>query len=124
MPKAGPTLRSELDGTWYLEAHPEVVEFFKLVGVFSYCEKLEDFHQQLLEAFSLSYDGRRVVIGKDEFVVDEEAITEITGLPRTGDCWFKTTVSANIEFRSYLQPQHKTLIWKKDIPMSFLEPKW
>jgi hypothetical protein len=31
---------------------------------------------------------------------------------------------ANIEFRSYLQPQHKDLIWKKDIPMSFLEPKW
>jgi hypothetical protein len=87
-----------------------VAELFKLVGVFSYCEKLEDFHQQLSEAFSLSYDGRRVVISKEEFVVDEVAITEITRLPRIGDCWFKTTVTTNIEFRSYLQPQHKTLI--------------
>jgi hypothetical protein len=124
MPKVGPTLRSELDGTWYLEAHPEVADFFKQIGVFSYCEKLADFHQQLSEAFSLSYDGRTTTIGKEEFVVDEAAITEVTGLPRIGECWFKTTVPANIEFRSYLQPQHKDLIWKKDIPMSFLEPKW
>jgi hypothetical protein len=34
MPKAGPTLRSKLDGTWYLEAHPESGDFFKeAVGV-------------------------------------------------------------------------------------------
>jgi hypothetical protein len=52
------------------------------------------------------------------------AIAEYTGLPRSGDCWFKSTVPSNIEFRSYLLPIHKDLIWKKDIPMSFLEPKW
>jgi hypothetical protein len=124
MPKVGPTLRSKLDGTWYLEAHPEVAEFFKLVGVFSYCKNLENFHQHLSEAFSLSYDGRRAVIGKEEFIVDEASIAEITDLPRMGECWFKTTLLEDIEFRSYLQPQHKTLIWKKDIPMSFLETKW
>jgi hypothetical protein len=124
MQKAGPILRTELDGTWYLEAHPEVADFFKQVGCFSYCEKLEIFHQQLSEAFALSYDGRRATIGKEEFIVDEASIAEITGLPRTGECWFKTTIPANIEFRSYLQPQHKTLIWKKDIPISFLETKW
>ena len=84
MSKAGPTLKSKLYGTWYLEAHPEVADFFRLVGMFSYCEKLEDFHQQLSEAFALSYDGRIVFIGKEEFVVDEAAITEITSLPRTG----------------------------------------
>jgi hypothetical protein len=69
-----------------LEAHPEVADFFKQVGCFSYCEKLENFHQQLSEAFSLSYDGRRATIGKEEFIVDEASIAEITGLPRTGEC--------------------------------------
>jgi hypothetical protein len=91
MPKVGPTLKSDLDGMWYLEAHPEVDDFFRLVGVFSYCEKLEDFHQQLSKAFSLSYDGRTTVIGKEKFMIDEAAITDITGLPRIGECWFKTT---------------------------------
>jgi hypothetical protein len=29
-----------------------------------------------------------------------------------------------VEFRSYLLPVHKSLTWKKDIPLSYLEPKW
>jgi hypothetical protein len=124
MPKAGPVLRSEVDGVWYLEAHPEVAEFFKQAGVFSYCEKLTNFHQQVAESFAISYDGRSAKIGKEEFIIDEAAIAEYTGLPRSGDCWFKSTTPSNIEFRSYLLPVHKDLIWKKDIPMSYLEPKW
>jgi hypothetical protein len=47
MPKVGPVLRAGLDGVWYLEAHPEVAEFFKQVGVYAYCEKLAYFHQQV-----------------------------------------------------------------------------
>jgi hypothetical protein len=73
--------------------------------------------------FASSYDGRKTTVGKEQFVVDEAAITEFTGLPRIGDCWFKSTVPSNIEFRSYLQPLHKYLTWKKEIPMSYLEPK-
>jgi hypothetical protein len=124
MPKVGPVLRSKVDGVWYLEAHPEVAQFFKLAGVFSYCEKLANFHQQVAEAFAISYDGRSAKIGKEEFIIDEASISEYTGLLGSGDCWFKSTTPSNIEFRSYLLPVHKDLIWKKDIPMSYLEPKW
>jgi hypothetical protein len=119
MAKSGPALRAEVDGVWYLEAHPEVAEHFKQAGVFTYCEKLTSFHQQLADSFALAYDGRSAKIGKEEFIIDEASIAEFTGLPRTGDCWFKSTVPSNIEFRSYLLPIHKDLIWKKDIPMSF-----
>ena len=124
MPKAGPVLRSKVDGVWYLEAHPEVAEFFKRAGVFTYYEKLTSFHQQVAKAFAIAYDGRSAKIGKEEFIIDEASIAEFTGLPRTGDCWFKSTVPSNIEFRSYLLPIHKDLIWKRDIPMSFLQPQW
>ena len=78
----------------------------------------------MVESFGISYDGRSVKIGKHEFIIDEASIATFTGLPRTGDCWFKYKVPSNIEFRSYLLPIHKDLIWKKDIPMSFLEPQW
>jgi hypothetical protein len=124
MSKAGPVLRSEVDGVWYLEVHPEVAEFFKQTGVYTYCEKLAYFHQQVSETFSGSYDGRTTTVGKEQFMVDEEATVEFTGLPRIGDCWFKSMVPSNIEFRSYLQPLHKYLTWKKEIPMSYIEPKW
>jgi hypothetical protein len=124
MPKAGPVLRSEVDGVWYLEVHPEVAEFFKQAGVFTYYEKLTNFHQQVAESFAITYDGRSTKIGKEEFIIDESSIAEFTGLPRTGGYWFKSTVPSNIEFRSYLLPIHKDVIWKKDIPMSFLQPQW
>jgi hypothetical protein len=123
MPKAGPFRRDELDGVFNLEVHPEVVDFFKRTGVYTYYEKLADFHQQVSKTFSISYDGRTTIVGKEQFVVDEAAIAEFTGLSRTSDCWFKSIVPSNIEFRSYLQLLHKDLTWKKDIPMYYLEPK-
>jgi hypothetical protein len=42
----------------------------------------------------------------------------------TGEKWFKTTVTKNVEFKSYLKPEHRGLIWKKDILVYFLEEKW
>jgi chloramphenicol 3-O-phosphotransferase len=84
MSKVSPALRSEVDGMWYFEEHPEVAECFKQVGVFSYCEKLTVFHQQVAEAFALSYDGRVAKIGREEFFIDEASIAEYTGLSRTG----------------------------------------
>jgi hypothetical protein len=83
MPKAGPVLRPEMDGVWYLEAHLEVAKFFKQAGVFSYCEKLTNFHQQVAESFAISYDGRFAKIGKEEFIIDEAAIAKYTGLPKS-----------------------------------------
>jgi hypothetical protein len=124
MSKAEPVLRSKVDGVWYLEVHPKVAEFFKKTGVYTYWEKLAYFHQQVSETFASSYEGRTRTVGKEQFVVDKATIAEFTGLPRIGDCWFKSMVPSNIEFRSYLQPLHKYLTWKKEIPMSYLEPKW
>ena len=78
----------------------------------------------MVEAFSLTFDGSKAVIGKEEFHVDEALVAKVTELPRTGERWFKTIVTKNIEFRSYLQPKNKNLIWKKSIPTSWLEEKW
>jgi hypothetical protein len=66
MSKVTPALRSEVDGMWYFEEHPEVAECFKQVRVFTYCKKLSTFHQQIAKTFALSYDGRVVKIGKEE----------------------------------------------------------
>jgi hypothetical protein len=97
---------------------------FKDVGCYNFCQKLQSFHQQVVEAFALSFDGKKAIIGWDEFEIDEALIDEVTKLPTTREKWFKTTVIKNVEFRSYLKPEHKGLIWKKDIPVSFLEENW
>ena len=56
--------------------------------------------------------------------VDEALIVELKELPRTGESWFKTTITRNVEFRYYLKPEHKNIVWKKSIPTSCLEEKW
>ena len=122
MAKTNLPLRTELDGIWYLESHPQVAEFFKTAQVFEYCERLTSFNQPLAEAFAQSYNGRIVKFGREEFHVDEAAIAECTGLPRTGQSWFKTTKASDIEFRSYLLPAHKETIQRRDFPITFLEP--
>ena len=56
--------------------------------------------------------------------MDEALIAEVTELPRTRESWFKTTITKDVEFRSYLKPEHKNIVWKKRIPTSWLEEKW
>ena len=76
------------------------------------------------EAFALSFDGSKELIEKEEFQVDETLIAEVSELPRTREKWFKTTITKNVEFRSYLNPKHKDLVWKKKMPSTWLEERW
>ena len=65
MAKTNLPLRTELDGVWYLESHPQVAEFFKSANVFDYCERLTSFNQPLAEAFAQIYNGRTVKFGRE-----------------------------------------------------------
>ena len=42
----------------------------------------------MAEAFSLSFDGSKALIGKEEFQVDETLIAEVVELSRTGEKLF------------------------------------
>ena len=103
MKRGGLTLRKELGDICYLESHPELCQLFKYTSCYRFCEKVQRSHQKVVEAFALTFDGRKAVIDKEEFQVDEALIDEVIELPRTGENWFKTTVTNNMEFRSYLK---------------------
>ena len=78
----------------------------------------------MAEAFALSFDGSKALIGKEEFLGDETLIEKVTDLLRTGEKWFKTTITKNVEFRSYLKPEHRDVVWKKIVPSTWLEERW
>jgi hypothetical protein len=82
------------------------------------------YHQGIIEAFAKSYEGNKATIGPLEIQVDEASIASATGMPRTGQKWFKITVTKNLDFRPYLKLEFKNIIWKRDIPISHLEEKW
>jgi len=124
MKKGGNFLRKELSDITYLESHPEICQMFRDVGCYRFCEKLQGFHQGVVEAFALTFDGAKAKFGTIEVQVDEVIVTAVTEMPRTGERWFKSTTIKYIEFRSYLKPKHKSITLKKDIPRSNLEEKW
>ena len=74
---------------------------FKDASCYNFCQQLQIFHQQVAEAFTLSFDGKKAIIGQDEFDIDESLIAKATELPTTGEKWFKTTVIKNVEFKTY-----------------------
>ena len=78
----------------------------------------------MAESFALYFDGSKALIGREEFRVDEALIAEVAELPRTGEKWFKTTITKDEKLRSYLNPEHKNVVWKKIIPSTWLEEKW
>ena len=48
----------------------------------------------------------------------------MTELPSIGEKRFKTIIPKEVEFRSYLKPEHRGIIWKKSVPSSWLEENW
>jgi hypothetical protein len=97
-------LRKELDSLSFLQAHPEVQKCFSDTGCMGYVEKLQNgCHQTTTEAFAKSYDGNKACVGSLELIVDEAAIATTTILPRSGQSWFKTIATKNLNFRAYLQ---------------------
>ena len=75
----------------------------------------------MAEAFTLSFDGSKALIGKEEFMVDETLIVEVIDLPSTGEKWFNTTITTDVEFRYYLKPEHRGVVWNKSVPSTRLE---
>ena len=92
----GPSLRKELGDIGYIESHLELCQLFKVSGCYRFCEKIQGSHQQVAEAFALSFDGSKLVIRREEFQVDEDLIAKVTELPRIGESWFKTTITKNV----------------------------
>jgi hypothetical protein len=123
--RSGLLLRKELDNLSFLQSHPDVQKRFSDAGCMNYVERLQHgYHQATTEVFAKSYDGKKASVGSLEMIVDEAAIAIATGLPRTGQSWFKTTVTKNLNFRVYLKAEFRNITWRKSMPVSHLEDEW
>jgi hypothetical protein len=122
---SGSLLRKELDNLSILQTHPEVQKHFSNTGCIEFVERLQNgFHQSTAEAFAKTFDGNKARVGSLETILDEAAIAAATSLPRSGQSWFKTTATKNLNFRVYLKEEFKHNAWKKGMPLSYLEEEW
>ena len=63
-------------------------------------------------------------MGYLEIIVHEATIATTTSLPRSGQSWFKTTTTKNLNFIAYLKEKFRNVAWKKSMPVSHLEDEW
>lgn len=118
-------MKKELDSLSYLQTFPNVHRRFADVGCLEFVERLQvGHHVGVTESFAKSYDGCNIVVGSLKFIVDEGTITTAIGIPRSGETWFKTTLTKNLEFRSYLKEEFQGIVWKKSIPVAYLKEEW
>ena len=64
-------------------------EMFIRAGWHSFLTNLQGHDDAVSLQFSLGFDGHIAKVGSLEFSVTEDSIALATGLPRTGDRWFK-----------------------------------
>jgi hypothetical protein len=123
--RSGVLLKRELDNLSFLQSHPEVQRHFSNAGCMEFAERLQiGCHQATAEAFAKTFDGNRARVGSVEIKVNEEFIAAATGLPTTGQRWFKTTASKNQDFRFYLKDRYKHKAWSKGMLVSYLDEEW
>jgi hypothetical protein len=123
--RGGFLLKRELSDLSYLQSHPEVQRYFSNAGCMEFVNKLQSgYHQATAEAFALSFDGNRARVGSVEIKVDEKFIAEATGLPMTGQKWFKTTALKKQDYKFYLKDGYKHRAWTKGMPVAYLDEEW
>jgi hypothetical protein len=102
-----------------------VKKHFSNAGCIEFVERLQNgCHQSTTEAFAKTLDGNKAHVGSLEIIVDEASIAATTNLPRSGQSWFKTTATKNLNFRTYLKEEFRHNAWKKSMPISHLEYEW
>ena len=69
-------------------------------------------------AFAQSFDGKQVTVGSFKFKITEYFIVEATGLPMTGEKWYKKKTMRIGDFSSYFKPQFTMVDWRCGIPSS------
>jgi hypothetical protein len=123
--RGGLLLKRELSNLSFLESHPKVQRYFSNAGCMEFVNRLQSgCHQATTEAFAMSFDGNRARVGSVEIKVDEKFIAEATGLPMTGQKWFKTTALKKQDFKFYLKDGYKHKAWTKGMLFSYLDEEW
>jgi hypothetical protein len=63
----------------------------KSQGLDVFINKFQGYNSQVAKAFSLTFDGCRTKVGDIQLEITEKFLSEVIGLPLTGQKWFKNS---------------------------------
>ena len=84
-----PVVRVEPCEMKLLYSNPGLLARVKAVGWLSFINRFFDSNPEVTRVFAMSLADSRVTVGDIQFPVDERSVALATGLPLTGERWFK-----------------------------------
>jgi hypothetical protein len=118
--KGGKVVRTEPVDMHLFDTEPMAREVFQRVGCLSFCQNMQKGHPEVTRQFSLHFDGRRTKVGDLEFEVTEASISAATGIPITGEKWFKAMALSSAYAKDFLKPEHQASDLSKGVPRNQL----
>ena len=88
-------------------------------------EKFDGYNEKVSLEFSYSFDRERDTVSNFTFILSEDIMAQIIGLPQQGERFFKTKQFEEKAWTPFLCRSRAGLVkWKKGIPRSWLIHPW
>jgi hypothetical protein len=118
--KGGKVVRTEPVDMHLFDTEPMAREAFQRVGCLSFCQNMQRGHPEVARQFALQFDGRKTKVGDLEFEVTEASISAATGIPITGEKWFKAMALSSAYAKDLFKPEYQAIDLSKSMPRSQL----
>jgi len=121
---SGNARRLEPENHSPIESKVEVRTKFRDAGWLDFIRKFSGHDIEISNQFILSFQNDAVRIKGLRFSVTETTIFEATGIPCTGDRWFKNASFSDINLNVFIKPEHQNPPWSTQFPWGLLLDKW
>jgi hypothetical protein len=118
-----PVIRVEPNGSQTLLLCDDASEDLKSQGWVVFLKKFQGYNLQVAQDFSLTFDGCRAKVGDIQLEITEEFLSEATGLPLTGQKWFKNSKLDEVPWSLFVTSR-KIQCCDKGMPLSLLKDRW
>jgi hypothetical protein len=118
-----PVIRIEPNGSQTLLLCDDAREDLEGQGWLVFLEKFQGFNLRTAQEFSLSFDGCRAKVGDIQVEVTEEFLGQATGLPLSGQKWFKNAKVEEVPWSLFFTSR-KINCCDKGMPVSLLKTRW
>jgi hypothetical protein len=118
-----PVVRIEPNGVQTLLSFDNAREDLERNGWRVFVEKFEGFNLTVAQEFALTFDGCREKIGDVQLELNEDFISQATGLPAVGQKWFKNSKVEEVPW-SLLFTSRRITSCDRGMPVSALKPRW
>jgi hypothetical protein len=118
-----PVVRIEPNGSQTLLLFDNAREDLENSGWLVFIQRFEGFNLSVAQQFALTFDGCRAKVGDIQLELNEEFLSSATGLPATGQRWFKNSKVDEVSW-PLLFTSRKIVSCDRGMPVTALKPRW